>query len=58
MIEIKKSYVVELTEEQGRQLHQLLQETKFIHEASYVERYSDLRELRDELKQLFDSGIR
>ena len=58
MIEIKKSYVVELTEEQGRQLHQLLQETKFIHESSYVERYSDLRELRDELKQLFDSGIR
>ena len=58
MIEIKKSYVVELTEEQARQLHQLLQETKFIHESSYVERYSDLRELRDELKQLFDSGIR
>ena len=58
MIEVKKSYVVELTEEQGRQLHQLLQETKFTHESSYVERYSDLRELRDELKQLFDCGIR
>ena len=58
MIEVKKSYVVELTEEQGRQLYQLLQETKFGHEFSYAERYSDLRELRDELKQLFDSGIR
>ena len=57
MIEIKKSYVVELTEEQARQLHQLLQETKFIHESSYVERYSDLRELRDELKQLFNNGL-
>ena len=58
MIEVAKNYKITLTEEQGRQLHQLLQETKFIHEASYVERYSDLRELRDELKQLFDSGIR
>ena len=57
MIEIQKNYKITLTEEQGRQLHQLLQETKFTHEFSYAERYSDLRELRDELKQLFNGGI-
>ena len=55
MIEIKKSYVVELTEEQARQLYRLLHSTE---EFSYGERYDELRFLHDELKKLFDSGVR
>ena len=57
MIEVSKNYKLTLTEQQAKELYQLLQETKFIHESSYVERYSDLRELRDELKQLFNNGL-
>ena len=57
MIETIKNYKLTLTEQQAKELYQLLQETKFIHESSYVERYSDLRELRDELKQLFNNGL-
>jgi hypothetical protein len=55
MIEIKKSYVVELTENQAQQLYRLLQSTK---EFSYGERYDELGFLHDELKKLFDTGIR
>jgi uncharacterized protein YpuA (DUF1002 family) len=58
MIEVKKSYVVELTEEQGRQLYNLLQSAKSTEHFSYGGLYDDLRELHKELKQLFDSGIR
>ena len=55
MIEVKKSYVVELTENQAQQLYRLLQSTK---EFSYGERFDELGFLHDELKKLFDSGIR
>jgi len=58
MIEIKKSYVVELREEQVRQLYNLLQSAKSQDQFSYGGLYDDLRELHNELKQLFDSGIR
>ena len=58
MIEIKKSYIVELREEQVRQLYNLLQSAKSQDQFSYGGLYDDLRELHNELKQLFDSGIR
>ena len=58
MIEIKKSYVVELREEQVRQLYNLLQSAKSQDQFSYGGLYDDLRELHNELKNLFDSGIR
>jgi uncharacterized protein YpuA (DUF1002 family) len=48
MIEIQKNYKITLTEEQAQQLYRLLQSSK---EFSYGERY-------DELKKLFDTGIR
>jgi len=56
MIEIKKSYVVELTEDQARQLYRLLQSSS--KEFSYGERFDELGFLHDELKKLFDNGIR
>jgi hypothetical protein len=58
MIEIKKSYVVELQEEQARQLYNLLQSAKQQDQFSYGGLYDDLRELHNELEKLFDSGIR
>ena len=58
MIEIKKSYVVELQEDQARQLYNLLQSVKQQDQFSYGGLYDDLRELHNELKKLFDSGIR
>lgn len=56
MIEIKKSYVVELSEEQTRQLYNLLQSAKAKDQFSYGGLYDDLRELHNELKKLFESG--
>ena len=58
MIEIKKSYVIELSEEQARQLYNLLQSAKQQDQFSYGGLYDDLRELHNELKKLFDNGIR
>ena len=55
MIKISKTYHLALTEEQAQQLYRLLQSSK---EFSYGERYDELRFLHDELKKLFDSGIR
>jgi uncharacterized protein YpuA (DUF1002 family) len=55
MIEIQKNYKITFTEEQARQLYRLLQSTK---EFSYGERFDELGFLHDELKKLFDSGIR
>jgi len=57
MIEITKNYTIKLTEEQGRQLYNLLQSAKWVDEVSYRSLYDDLRELHKELKQLFDIGI-
>ena len=55
MIEIQKNYKITLTEEQAQQLYRLLQSSK---EFSYGERYDELGFLHDELKKLFDIGIR
>ena len=55
MIEIKKSYVVELTDEQARQLCLLLHSAEGF---SYGERYCELRFLYDELQKLFGMGVR
>ena len=58
MIQVKKSYAVELSEQQARQLYNLLQSAKQQDHFSYGGLYDDLRELYNELKQLFDTGIR
>ena len=58
MIETVKNYKITLTEEQARQLYNLLQSAKSQDQLSYGNQYGDLRELYNELKQLFDSGIR
>ena len=56
MIKTKKSYVVELTEDQARQLYDLL---RCNNEQLIIGcGYDDLRELLNELKNLFDTGIR
>jgi hypothetical protein len=55
MIQIEKNYKITFTEDQARQLYRLLQSSK---EFSYGERYDELGFLHDELKKLFDSGIR
>jgi hypothetical protein len=56
MIEIKKSYVVELTEEQALQLYNFLQLYK--DDFYYVGGYDALRVLLNELKTIFNGGIR
>jgi hypothetical protein len=55
MIEIKKSYVVELTEDQAKELYELL---RFAKEGSYLTHDKELMLVYHELKKLFDSGIR
>ena len=54
MIEIQKNYKLTLTEDQARQLYNLIHQEHF----SYGSQYDDLRELHNELKELFDTGIR
>ena len=56
MIEIQKNYKITLTEEQARQLCRLLHLTE--EGFSYGELYCELRFLRDELKKIFDMGVR
>jgi hypothetical protein len=58
MIEIEKHYKLTLSEEQGRQLHLLLQDAKDLGELHINGRFPELRPLYNELKELFDSGIR
>jgi uncharacterized protein YpuA (DUF1002 family) len=58
MIEVQKQYKLTLTEEQARQLYNLLQSVKQQDQFSYGGLYDDLRELHNELKKLFDTGIR
>jgi uncharacterized protein YpuA (DUF1002 family) len=55
MIEIQKNYKITFTENQAQQLYRLLQSSK---EFSYGERYDELGILHDDLKKLFDTGIR
>ena len=54
MIEVQKQYKLTLTEDQARQLYNLIHQDKF----SYGNQYDDLGELYAELKKLFDTGIR
>jgi hypothetical protein len=54
MIEIKKSYVLELTEDQAKELYELLR----LKEGSYLTQDKELMIVYHELKKLFDSGIR
>jgi len=49
MIQVKKSYVVELQEDQARQLYNLLQSVKQQDQFSYGGLYDDLRKLYNEL---------
>ena len=56
MIEVKKSYVIELTEEQARQLYNFLQPHK--DDFYYGGGYDELRVLFNELKTIFNGGIR
>lgn len=54
MIQIEKVYTIKLTENQARQLYNLIHQDKF----TYGCQYDDLGELYTELKKLFDTGIR
>jgi hypothetical protein len=58
MIKLKKSYVVEFTEVEARQLYQLLLDTKDTGNLKFDGRFVELRPLYEELKPIFDSGIR
>ena len=58
VIEKQISYKIEFTEDQARQLYNLLQSAKQQDQFSYGGLYDDLRELHNELKKLFDTGIR
>ena len=58
MIKLKKSYVVELTEVEARQLYQLLLDTKDTGNLKFDGRFVELRPLYEELKPIFDNGIR
>jgi hypothetical protein len=56
MIQVKKSYVVELSEQQARQLYFMLQSN--IELLTIGSGYDELRPLYNELKKIFDSGVR
>ena len=58
MIEIQKNYKLTLTEQQARQLYQLLLDTKDTGNLKFDGRFVELRPLYEELKPIFDSGIR
>ena len=54
MIEVKKSYVVELTEQQAQELYLLLKTERDMD----VSRLKELAPVCNELKKLFGTGIR
>ena len=58
MIKLQKNYEIVLNEEQARQLFNLLQMEKSREGLTINGQYSDLRELCDELKSIFNAGIR
>ena len=58
MIELSRNYKITLNEEQARQLHQLLLDTKDLGNLKYDGRFDELRPLYEELKGIFDTGIR
>ena len=55
MIEIQKNYKLTLTEEQAKELYQFLRTEKDIGRLGVDK---DLKLIYDELKNLFDTGIR
>jgi len=55
MIKLKKSYVVELTEQQAKELYELLRTEK---DSGCLTVDKDLVLVYNELKLLFDTGIR
>jgi uncharacterized protein YpuA (DUF1002 family) len=58
MIETSKNYKITLDEKQARQLYQLLLDTKDTGNLKFDGRFDELRPLYEELKPIFDSGIR
>lgn len=56
MIEQLKNYKITLTEEQARQLYNLMQSAKSADQFSYGGLYDDLRDLHKELKDIFGKG--
>jgi len=58
MIEITKNYKITITEDQTRQLYRLLQLASSGQGFTYGEQYDELGTLHDELKELFETGIR
>jgi hypothetical protein len=58
MIEKQISYKIEFTEQQARQLYQLLIDAKDSANLKFDGRMPELRPIYEELKKLFDSGVR
>jgi len=56
MIELSTNYKITLSQEQARQLFNLLQMEKSRDSLTINGQYSDLRELCDELKIIFNAG--
>jgi hypothetical protein len=55
MIEVKKSYVLELTESQARELYNILSDQK---KYGQITPDNEITLVYHELKKIFDSGIR
>ena len=55
MIELKKSYVIEFTENQAQELYQLLRLQK---DTGHLTTDHDIILVYNELRKLFDTGIR
>ena len=58
MIEKQINYKIEFTEYQAKELYNLLLYAKDTGDLKYDGRYVELRPLYEELKNLFDTGIR
>lgn len=57
MIELSRNYKITLSEEQVRQLHQLLLDTKDLGNLKYDGRFDELRPLYEELRSIFNTGL-
>ena len=55
MIKLKKSYVVELTEQQAKELYFMLKNAK---DGAYLTHNDELMLVYNELKNIFGTGIR
>lgn len=55
MIQVKKSYVLELTEDQARELYNILSDQK---KYGQITPDNEITLVYHELKKIFDSGIR